>query len=476
MNGFGLRVLLALVAVVTLAGCSPNKIYRGTYQVCSVSATDNCERAAISLHKGGNNGEFSLGFVEYDDQGQLRDRKQMQFVVDHYREIAAKEDVIITVFVHGWHHSAAPGDNNIESFKKMLATLSNRENKAMAQDKNCADQIGSQGCQQKVRSKRRILGIYLGWRGDSITVPVLNQATFWDRKSVAQEVGLQGVTEVLLKLEEIINIKAGFEPQNPKPLYDRMVVMGHSFGGAVVYTALQQILADRYLNSERGKTVQQDAKGFGDLVILLNPAFEAMRYSTLYDIGQNCSYKFNNSAQVVDIDKLPASCRKYNLPPQLPRLAILTSEADYATRYAFPAGRIFSTLFETHDDIVRLIDTRDGSTPVTISESKADKTTVGHFEPYWTHTLDPIDSATKRGANFIYRSLGNDWTNQNYSSKLKFEDVELTHLNRSNPLNPYLNIYVSGELIKNHNDIWDERIQNFLQDLITISTTPVLTE
>jgi hypothetical protein len=476
MDGFGLRILLALVAVVTLASCAPNKIYRDSYQPCNVSATQSCERAAISRHRQNSDDEFSLAFVEYDDQGQLRDRKQMQFVVDQYRQIAASEDVIITVFVHGWHHSAAPGDENIESFKNLLATLSRRESTAMEQDKHCEGQPSSSDCKQQGRSKRKILGVYLGWRGDSITVPVLKHATFWSRKAVAQEVGLQGVTEVLLKLEEIINIKAGFEPQNPKPLYDRMVVMGHSFGGAVVYTALQQILADRYLSSQRGKTVQQDAKGFGDLVILLNPAFEAMRYSTLYDIGQNCSYKFNNADPVVATDKLPASCRKYKLPPQLPRLAILTSEADYATRLAFPTGRLFTTLFETHDEIDRLIDTSNGATPITISESKADKTTVGHFEPYWTHTLEPTDSAIKRSDNFIYRSLGNDWTNQSYNSKLKFQGVELSHLNRSSPLNPYLNIYVSGELIKNHNDIWDERIQNFLQDLITISTTPIQAE
>ena len=31
---------------------------------------------------------------------------------------------------------------------------------------------------------------------------------------------------------------------------------------------------------------------------------------------------------------------------QLPVMAILTSEAEYATRYAFPAGRFFSTLLE----------------------------------------------------------------------------------------------------------------------------------
>ncbi len=458
MDGFGLRFWLVIAAAVALTACAPNKIYRDSYQACSVSGSSYCDRAAVSIHQSGSAQEFLLGFVEYDDQGQLRDRKQMQFVLDHYRKIAAREDVILTVFVHGWHHSAAPGDGNIESFKGMLSKISAREAIASQQD---------------ARARRKVIGVYLGWRGDSITVPILRQATFWGRKAVAQEVGLQGVSEVLLKLEEIVNVKAGWEQQTPKPLNDRMVVIGHSFGGAVVYTSLQQILADRYLSSQRGKTRQEDAKGFGDLVILLNPAFEAMRFATLYDIGQQCSYKFTGADKVVAADTVAASCRQYKVPPQLPRLAVLTSEADYATRYAFPAGRFFSTLFETHDDIERLIATANGAEAVVLSEKDADNNTIGHFQPYWTHRLDPVVTASERSASFSYRSLGNNWTDQDYGSKLRFEAVELSHLGRSSPLNPYLNIYVDGSLIPGHNEIWGDSIQKFLQDLIMISTTPV---
>lgn len=84
----------------------------------------------------------------------------------------------------------------------------------------------------------------------------------------------------------------------------RLVVIGHSFGGAVVYTSLQKILADRFIDSRRGKTFQDDAKGFGDLVVLMNPAFEALRFASLYDLSQN-------------------GCRRY-FSTQVPRLAILT--------------------------------------------------------------------------------------------------------------------------------------------------------
>jgi len=51
--------------------------------------------------------------------------------------------------------------------------------------------------------------------------------------------------------------------------------------------------------------------------------------------------------------------------------------------------------------------------------------------------------------------------------------VSLTHLGRTHPLNPYLNIYVDGSLVKNHNDIWGKEVLGFLRDLIIMATTPI---
>jgi len=153
----------------------------------------------------------------------------------------------------------------------------------------------------------------VGWRGESIDVPPFNYLTFWDRKSTAQDVGYLGVSELLVKLEEIANVRNSMIP----PIKSRLVVIGHSFGGAVVYSATSQILASRFVDSQEGKGFTDTAKGFGDLVVLLNPAFEALRYAPFYDLAQSrCSY----------------------FPEQVPRLAILTSEADSATGTLFPFG------------------------------------------------------------------------------------------------------------------------------------------
>lgn len=427
-----IRQFSLVVLLSALSACSGNTSYRGNIQTtCIAQQETDCADSALQHHAPKQADEYHLGFVEFDDQGQLRDPGQLKAVLDGFYPIAGTHDVLIVVFVHGWHHNARPGDTNVDAFRRLLTKLA---------------RVESTG------NGRKVLGVYLGWRGESVSVPGIKNLTFWERKNTAQEVGQQGIPEVLLKLEEIVNVKAGTEEAVPKPLNSRFVVIGHSFGGAVVYAALQHILTDRFLDSRRGKSVRDDAKGFGDLVVLMNPAFEALRYAALYDLSQE-------------------SCRRY-FPSQLPRLAILTSENDLATKYAFPIGRAFSTLFETHNELTRTTCTERGRSTITINESTADRQAVGHFIPYLSHRLAPAANQPRRTDASDFRQLRELWAAQPFSNKISFEGSELVHLGKTQPLNPYLNIRVDKALIADHNDIWGDEVLNFVRDLIVISTLP----
>lgn len=439
LNKYHSVVIVTLLSVLAFSACTQNSAYRTNYESCVHTQSGDCADHAIQHHAPGQSGEYYLSFIEFDDQGQLWDREQLKRVLKIYQPIAGVDDVLLVAFIHGWHHNAAPEDDNIKEFRQLLAKLSQAESHGDTQ--------------------RKVLGVYIGWRGESITIPVINHTTFWDRKNTAHKVGQQGVTEVLLKLEEMVNVKAGMDAAKPQPLKSRLVTIGHSFGGAILYTSLQQILEDRFFDSRKNKTSTGDANGLGDLVVLMNPAFEALRFATLYDISQD-------------------DCRRY-FPTQLPKLAILTSETDRATGWAFPAGRFFSTFFENHTTIQRHNCTGEsggsGVSPmeIEISEGEADRHTVGHFPPYLTHRLNPLSAAEERRADFSYRTLQNLWSRQKMSDSFRFENTELIHLGKTVPNNPYLNIQVDTRLIEGHNDIWHDHVVSFVRDLIMISTTPL---
>lgn len=430
-----------VAAALALTACVTPEQYRTVYpEPCisnTPSPTPECETHALQQFPSGNGGRYLLGFIEFDDQGQLWDRKQMHDVVSRLAVEAGTRELLMVVFVHGWTHSAAPGDSNIATFRQALADLSDAETQL-------AKLTGA--------PPRQVAGVYLGWRGGSVSVPYVENLTFWERKSTAQKVGHGGVTEVLSRLEVIKQSKDSTMQGKSRT---RLVVVGHSFGGAVVHTALAQLLESRFVETTGPAGVQSDVAGFGNLVVLINPAFEANLFSPLSDMAAERGTYFE---------------------PQLPAVLVLTSEADWATRYAFPVGRRLSTFFEREA-------TRERWNAVTrsketIDEEDSNVTAVGHFKPYRTHRLYPVGlrkraeikslSAADSVQLFLRSAVG--WMNDRPGSKIQFGEVMLERTAASAGRNPYLVTYVDERLITGHNDIDDPRIIEFVKQLILISS------
>lgn len=421
--------------VLGAAGCAGNIAYRTNYVPC-VSAQPVTECAASSLEEYGDPSNpdlaYTLGFVEFDDQGQLYDRRQMHVLLDYLYRAAASDNLLMTVFVHGWHHNASVNDNNIAHFRESLLMLSRLE---------------QSDARSNGRQARKIVGIYLGWRGESVTVPALNVLTFYGRKDAAQTVGHGGVTELFARLEEVRDTRESMRNGGANGA-NRLVVVGHSFGGAVVFSALSQILMERFVDTRGPVGTSSNVRGFGDLVILINPAFEAAQFATLSDMANE---------------------RVTYFPDQAPVLTILTSEADYATKYAFWAGRALSTAFDSHREISRV--NRASGKPQEIGQGRADRNTVGHFEPYVTHRLDPDASLGNAEMLRVLDSVRSGWSEDAPGRDIRFRGTVLRHLDKSVTRNPYLNIEVDKKIIPGHNEIYDPRVLDFLANLIMLSTT-----
>jgi pimeloyl-ACP methyl ester carboxylesterase len=433
-----IRACLLAIVALSLTACAPFQMYRDDLRLCTnAKPADKCTSHTLQdyIDPDAPDAAYTLGFIEFDDQGELWSRKQMWAVLNLANKRAAFEDLLIMVFVHGWKHSAAPGDANIITFREALREQSRLES-ALARKAGV--------------SPRRVMGVYLGWRGGSITAPLAKELTFWDRKNTAHKVGTGDVAEVLGRLEEIKRVKdnqAGGKDRGNT----RLVVIGHSFGGAVVFTALSKILTDRFVRTVGPEGAVTDAEGFGDLVVLLNPAFEAQLASGLSDMANE---------------------RRRYFASQLPVMAILTSTGDEATKTAFPIGRWFSTFWEKTRDVKR-------HNPVSgddliIEQKQANRQAVGHFAPYRTHDLKPVAVSESQPAGVQemrqYVVSSQQWENDKPGSVIDFVGSQLIRTSDSAGRNPYLFVRVDQEMMHNHNHIDDPRLIAFVRQIIQLTS------
>jgi hypothetical protein len=432
------------------AACSDMRAYRAS----NPCKGDDCAFETVSSPSGSG---FELGFIEFDDQGQLYGDSQRLAVEQHIRQLPNK-DLLIVAYVHGWKHDASATDTDAAKFRELMLSVSAAETAYAA---------------RHGKNPRTLVGVYLGWRGKSIYAPGLKELTFWDRKSTAEKVGHGKVTEVLNELE---SIKRQRDQECNGCGLTKLIIVGHSFGADVVFDALQQSMAGRFVRSQAGCTTAGDAncvvEGFGDLVVLLNPAFEAMKFSALSDLS---TAQGNYSTS------------------QLPLVVVLTSKADWATRITFPLGRWFSTIFEKTRTNTRLNGMNNQTE--TIEEGSANKQAIGHFEPYQTHLLfmqgapeeqtcatesrvnqKAVDEAERAAAPTSgdttavrHDSVAKGWASDGPGRCIFFAHSTLKRSDTSAGRNPYLVVYTDAPLIKDHGDVFNVQVQEFVEQVVLIA-------
>jgi len=342
--------VVALLIAGALSGCAFDVSHRklletGTpWSECPYEG-GSCRKDASVQHigfrtKDGASGSYLLGFVEFDDQGWYHDRGQQLALFSAVREWRTQNSgarFLMVAFAHGWHHSAVPGDPDIGEFQKLLERLDLLE-------KRMAEKHGGE--------PRKVVGVYLGWRGEALKIPWLKKLSFWTRKNAGERVGERSAKQFLTELNEFRAYLNGWNWSDGLATrkHTQLILVGHSFGGLVMYRALQSTLMERAVRIEKDQTggYRYDmAKSFGDFIVLVNPAFEGASYEPLLKVAQSrCFTK-----------------------AQKPVMAIVTSKADLATKVAFPIGRLY---------------TLTQSAPQS-GEREAVMHTVGHLDRYITH-------------------------------------------------------------------------------------------
>ena len=294
---------------------------------------------------------FDVGIIEFREDGSVFSEQQRKTVLDNVRRLAFAKGATIVVYAHGWHHSARWNDTNLVSFRRVLRTL--------------AKQRVGMPCDLQQTKPTNVVGVYIGWRGESVPVPGANLVTIWSRKKVAQRIGgaasdweqrhaqyaKTDFRQVLTGLDQIRE-EANRDAVRANRSFTSLVIAGHSLGGAMILSAMQRVVFNATF--DQAKVVDPDKlHRLGDAVVLLNPAVEARRYKAFR--AEAAQAHFTNA--------------------QRPILLTISSTGDWPNRIAFRVARFFPTLFM----------------PPRWHEWRDSTTALGFSDPDVTHCIEAPD-------------------------------------------------------------------------------------
>ena len=396
--------------------------------------------ASCGLYKGKfdqENGRFNgpNDFVlQLDDDGRFLDSSVAAKALQRISEESNRTNTIVLLFIHGWHHNAKFDDPNAMDFADSLADT------RQLLDDNTG---GKPGIYRKSRQLLttdpdvNVISIYVGWRGRSLPT-VFDYLTFWSRKPAAERVGSGDLKQFLMNLNAIYVdrnlVKDGATQQKR---FMGLVSFGHSFGGQVLFKAVADTLEKNLEIAAAGKSAtgraQKPVQGFGDLTVLINPAFEANQFQHLHELSQKLSFGVD----------------------QAPLLLVLSSQTDKARQFFFPKAQIIAGWFRSDLENV---------------DRQLWRTALGEYEPQRTHSLHIGPGGT--GLNpALYSDKACSTFDLDLTNLPAFGNVDLVPLGNVPiaPFRPYVVAYADSDIVIGHNGIFKGPLRMFLSDYVAIS-------
>jgi len=453
---------LALMWVLGVFGLSI-----GVFSGCSF------QHAPFRLGNNAHQPSPDLYFVEADDYGWFWDPDQARKALSAVRS-SEQTDTLVLIFVAGWHHSTRCCDDNVVGFEQVLMKLQDELKRKMYDE---ARKVIHRGSADPVH----VMGIYIGWRGRSLP-GFPDYFTFWGRKAAAMRVGESDVREFLVDLRNIYENHARAQRGASDPRLLGLVTIGHSFGGQVVLRATSTFIEQELMllgaqpsylrvpaTPGSGPDLSSTLGGFGDLVILINPAVEAAAYQRLHALGISPHYSSS----------------------QTPVMLTISAENDTARKWFFPFGRKLGEILTGKPEVS---DAR---------EREMERATIGFELEQVTHRLEPIDQTKRLHGETLHRrdptcpdkeycrytwyrwsenpkgvegktapdSLSADDCNDavlgpiaahDFSARSVFANVALYPTAGNIPNQPLIVASASRDVIDNHNGMFSEPLLQFL--------------
>jgi hypothetical protein len=392
--------------------------------------------------------DYSLQFVEFDDFGTAWNADETQRVLSEIRDIRDDENLVVVVFVPGWHHNAATEDCHLQGFMRAMAALKQIQDEKRRSDLRY---------ELTGKSTVRLIAIYVGWRGRALP-GALDYANVWWRKAAAERVGDGDLSEFLRRLDKEYGRRNTPDKDGRKRTFMGLVLVGHSFGAQVLFrpvrNALEGPLSDlapsmgNVLNPVASRSLEpfcvlQPVRGLGDMTVLLNPAIESYQFARIDVLYRQLSFTRE----------------------QTPQLIVISSDSDKARKQWFPTSRLLTAPFRPGF--------RDDDNDY---QSELYKTAFGMLPQQQTHAMRTRPKADDQQRPSSADLLGGldspirdfDFTDWSIRSGIELRGVTAQAADAPPriPFSPIVVAHASADVIPDHNGIFEEDFRHFLVNYI----------
>jgi hypothetical protein len=392
------------------------------------TAEPNCAGSTKKLPAFESIGNATINYVEVKDDGTLWDRRQLDEAlaqIDKARD-GGRRKPIVFVYIHGWQNNADEVKND-PSETDCLQLHGD-----VAKFRKCGvERLAARPFNGETRP---VVGIYLAWRGLSSTIePVKHLISYWPRRNKARLVGRAGMFE---SLDAIVK-KVG-EHRDDYTL----MMLGHSFGARVLEYAAEAVDPGRdhcgFMERFRRRFSHEPtrdcpaatadallgtAKVPVDLFVYVNSASShRMTYKALDDWKRIC-----------------ASTPSHPVCSADPLYLATSSHTDYATTFLLPAAN--AILPALRADRYHLI--AAANTPWLHT----------HADPKTVPSCPPLASGS-----FCFEDP------RIHSKKAPVTYYAEVH--RDNAQRRFWIFNTGRRLIRNHGDVWNERVFNLVMAVL----------
>ena len=428
---------------------------------------------------------FSLGFVEFDDQGEMLDPQELERVLVYIQ--ANRNNLVLITYINGWQNNASiDGGNEILADPQAAAALKAfgpTPNGDVQKFKQFLALIANTKCVKEAH--KHVMGVYLGWRGELFKPEPLHTGFYPSRHNAATRMG--DASDMGMALMAIQEAARG-RWITPSPIPDTApitVVMGHSFGGKIMEQALCQWITREYafvmVTDHKSISAEKDVvlPRFADLVLFMNPASESIYARRLTSLLK------------------PFGCG-FGTAPETPSPAFVAvgSETDWANGTAFPLGadvvdatERFSGSYRTYPDKTnqwRYVQSTAPNMPglnngkVTVDD-KATEVKMAQNSNLPPPKADAISEAlTVFNVNLSQSHIGNDASSQQLNNDQKLDvrlengdDASIHLFVPDGPGEPnttrYWILKVDPAIMDGHSDVWNPNAMSLYARLLRLA-------